>query len=668
VKKLLAVCFLLPSLAAAAPDAPSLREKMAAILRAEDRRSAVGLAELLRDPQPSVRRRAAYAAGRIGDPALTLTLVDRLGDPVPEVRSVAAFALGLIGDAKAAPKLSVALKDHDPVVRARAAEAIGRLGDPHAAPVVAQMVVAAVPKGVAPLAVRGDDAGNPDDPWLELRLGLFALGALKDIPSAASALLESGRSRFDWWAATWVAAALPSPELTPVLVAAASSTDRWSRALAADGLGRVRSPQAITALTKLVQDRDETVAARAVRALGATGDASAVAAIEPLLRATGPSGARVKLAALQALALLPASRKSRDDVVALAGHEDAEVRGAAMRVLARLDPAQLALVLSGSGRDPVWSVRAGLAAGLAGGHDEFSLGMLYSLLKDDDARVAAAALEALTRSLGSEATLTLVQQLGHSDPGVRAAAARGLQSLGDTTHSAELAAAYRRSMDDREPEARLALINALALTHDSATSDVLNAAAKDDPARSVRATAVRALVLAGQPAPSLEPEPAGPGLDYTLAMAPYDPGARVYTPRAFVHTRRGTIEIRLNSLEAPLACDSFIALARRGFFDDLEFYRVLPGVRVDSGCPRGDGLGGPGYRLRREAGMRPFGRGAVGLDAPEKDAEGSRFFIALAPDPERDGRATLLGTVTSGLEVLDSLRAQDTIDDVEIWD
>jgi peptidyl-prolyl cis-trans isomerase B (cyclophilin B) len=177
-------------------------------------------------------------------------------------------------------------------------------------------------------------------------------------------------------------------------------------------------------------------------------------------------------------------------------------------------------------------------------------------------------------------------------------------------------------------------------------------------------------MAAGQAAPALEPEPAGAGLDYVLAMAPYDPqpGVRVFTPRAFVHTRRGTIEIRLNTLEAPLACDSFMALARRGFFNDLEFHRVLPGVRVESGCPRGDGLGGPGYRIRREAGMRPFGRGAVGLEAPAKDAEGSRFFIALAPDPEQDGRATLLGTVTSGLEVLDALRAQDTIDDVEIWD
>jgi HEAT repeat protein/cyclophilin family peptidyl-prolyl cis-trans isomerase len=669
VKKILAL-LLVPTLASAAPPPLSTREKMTAVLRDEDRRSAAGLGELLRDDDASVRRRATLAAGRIDDPSLTLAVADRLSDPIPEVRRMAAFALGLIGDAKTEARLEAALKDSDSVVRARAAEALGRLGDPRAAAAVARMVIGAVPKGVAPLAVRGDDAGNPNDPWLELRLGLFALAALKDVPSASSALVESGRSRFDWWAATWVASTMAAPDLQPVLTAAASSTDRWSRALAADGLARARDPQAVALLGKLVQDRDETVAARAVRALGATGDASAVAAVEPLLRTTGPFGARVKLAALQALALLPPSRKSRDDVVALVGHEEPEIRGAAMRVLARLDPAELALVLSGSGRDPVWSVRAGLATGLAGGHDELSLGLLYSLLRDDDARVVAAALDALRVSLGPESRLTLVQQLGHTDLGVRTAAARGLEALGDTADTAELAAAYRRSMDDREPEARLAIVSALAVTHRAEANETLAIAARDDPARAVRAMAARALVVAGQSAPALEPEGARATLDYAIAMAPYDPqpGVRVYTPRVFLHTRRGTVEIHLNTLEAPLACDSFVTLARRGFFNGLEFHRVVPGVRVESGCPRGDGLGGPGYRLRREAGLRPFGRGSVGLEAPAKDAEGSRFFVTLAPDPEDDGRATLVGTVVNGLEVLDALRAQDTIEDVEVWD
>lgn len=653
----------LPMLAAA-PSGLTTREKMALILRAEDQRTAAPLSDLLRDATPSVRRRAALAAGRIGDASLSLAVADRLGDPVPEVRRVAAFALGLIGDARTGTRLEAALKDSDSAVRARAAQALGYLGDPHAAPAVARMVVAAIPAGASPLAIRGDDAGNPNDPWLELRLGLFALASLKDVPSATSALVDGGRSRFDWWAATWVAASLPAPELLPVLQAAATSADKLSRMLAADGLGRPNDATAVDLLLRLTQDRDETVAAHAVLGLGRTGDAGATSVVLSLL---GHASSKVKLAALEALFLLPPDRKSRDAVVALAGHDEGAIRGDAMRLLARLDPAELALVLSGSGRDPVWAVRASVAEGLAGAHDELSIGLLYGLLKDDDARVAAAATDALAVSLGGNAALTLVQQLGHADPAVRIAAADGLATLGDTGHAAELAAAYRRSVDDRDPEARLALVRALGVAHGT---EALTTAAKQDASRAVRAAAARALAADGQVAPASEPEPARPQLDYTLAMAPYDPqpGAPLFTPRAFLRTRRGTIEIHLNTVEAPLACDNFVALARRGFFNGLELYRAAAGLRVEGGCPRGDGIGGPGYRIRREASFKPFGRGAVGLLAAAKDTEGSRFFITLSPDPREDAHATLLGTVASGLEVAEALRAHDTIDSVEIWD
>jgi HEAT repeat protein/cyclophilin family peptidyl-prolyl cis-trans isomerase len=656
----------LPMLAAA-PAGLSTREKMALILRAEDQRTAAPLSDLLRDATPSIRRRAALAAGRIGDPSLSLAVVDRLNDSVPEVRRVAAFALGVMGDARAAARLEAALRDSDSAVRARAAQALGYLGDPHAAPAVARMVVAAIPAGTAPLAIRGDDAGNANDPWLELRLGLFALASLKDIPSATSALVDGGRSRFDWWAATWVAASLHAAELAPVLQGAAGSADKLSRMLAADGLGRPNDAQAFDLLLRLTQDRDEWVAAHAVAGLGRTGDARAVAVVESLV---GHASSKVKLAALEALSLLPPDRKSRDAVVALAGHDEPAIRAAAMRLLARLDPSELALVLSGSGRDPVWAVRASVAAGLAGAHDELSIGLLYGLLKDDDGRVAAAATDALRVSLGGNAALTLAQQLGHADPAVRIAAANGLAEIGDVAHATELAAAYRRSLDERDPEARLALVKALAVARGGEANDALTAAAKQDPSRAVRVVASRALVAAGQAAPALEPEPARPDLDYRLAMAPYDPqpDEPIFTPRAFVHTRRGTIEIHLNTVEAPLACDSFVALARRGFFNGLELYQVATGVRVDGGCPRGDGIGGPGYRIRREASFKPFGRGAVGLQATAKDTEGSRFFITLSPDPQQDAHATLLGTVANGLDVVDAIRAHDTIDSIDIWD
>ena len=79
-------------------------------------------------------------------------------------------------------------------------------------------------------------------------------------------------------------------------------------------------------------------------------------------------------------------------------------------------------------------------------------------------------------------------------------------------------------------------------------------------------------------------------------------------------------------------------------------------------------MGGPGFRLRTETGLRPFGRGAVGLSAPVKDAQGSRFFITLLPEPERDGRDTLLGTVVNGQGIMRSeiVREEANIPDSEV--
>ena len=116
-------------------------------------------------------------------------------------------------------------------------------------------------------------------------------------------------------------------------------------------------------------------------------------------------------------------------------------------------------------------------------------------------------------------------------------------------------------------------------------------------------------------------------------MAPYAPrpGVSLYTPRAFLHTAKGTIEVHLDVVEAPLTVASFVALARRGFYDGLTFHRVEPGFVVQGGDPRGDGNGGPGYTLRCEITQRPYGRGAVGMALSGKDTGGSQFFVTLAP-------------------------------------
>ena len=657
-----------------AADDPSRIEKLGRILAIEDERGLWrGELELcLRDPEPGIRRRAALAAGRLGAKTAAPALIALLNDPEPEVRQMAAFALGLLGtagDPQTVERLVAALQDTDARVRARAAEALGRTGDARAAASLARFVREAVPRGAPLLTIRGDDPGSAEDPWIELRLALIALGELKDPQAAREALLPSGQPSFDWWAATYCAMRLESPELRPVLLSAAESSDPLSRAWAARGLGALRDVSALDRLARLVRDPDQGVVVHALGALGAIGDRRGLPAVAAALDARDTL---IQQEALRAIALLPPDRALAPKVVPFLGHSEPWMRAAAFVALGRIAPGELPLVLSGMEPDPVWFVRAGAAKALGMAGDDTCLGILHGMLRDEDVRLLPAALDALRQSRGADALSTLQEHLEHPDVAVRATAAEGLQVLGVPGQAARLASALHRSVADRDLGARQAILSALAAQQEPAARQALEEAARTDPSRAIRAQAAAALLGDGGVQPP-DPGPAilwRPALDHRDAMAPYDPrsGSPVFTPRAFVHTRSGRIEIHLDVLHAPLTCESFVALSRRGFYDGLAFHRVAPHFVVQGGCPRGDGHGGPGYTLRCEIGPRPFGRGAVGITHSGRDTGGSQFFITLAPQPQLDGRYTRFGQVVEGMEVVSRIRPGDTIQRVEVWD
>jgi cyclophilin family peptidyl-prolyl cis-trans isomerase/HEAT repeat protein len=657
--------------AAAAPPPVAVvprAEKLTRIVELEDRRTAGdgALERLLADPDAGIRRRAALAAGRIGELSMVAPLVERMNDAEPEVRQMSAFALGLIGDRSALERLRASLADPEPVVRARAAEAIGRLGDPRGAADLVRLVAAATPKGPIPAVIRGDDPGSAADPWLELRLAVFALVRLKDASAAASALLVDGRPRFDWWAATWAAMRLEQPQLRPVLLAAASSSDPLSRLFAARGLGALKDTGAFDLLAGLMRDKDERVVVSALRALAALGDPRAVPLAAATLRAKSVT---LVLEGLRALAALPPEASLRPRIMDYVNHVEPSVRGAAFRALARIDREDFGLVLAGQDLDPSFAVRAEIAGALAEAADPTSLGILQGMLKDPDPRVLPAVLEGLRKVQGADAVATLREHLGHPDFAVRTAAAEGLTALKVTGESTALAAAYRRSLPDVDLDARLALVAALALQKDERARTTLRAAAAEDPARVVRERAAAALRAMSEEAPAPGPEPIDrPHADYRVAMAPYEPlGAEVFTPRVFIHTQYGKIEILLNVLEAPLYSAAFVELARRGFYDGLTFHRVVPNFVIQGGDPRGDGNGGPGYTIRDEVGEKPYGRGAVGIALSGKDTGGSQFFITHVPTPHLDGAYTIIGQVASGMEVVDKIHVGDVIEKVEVW-
>jgi cyclophilin family peptidyl-prolyl cis-trans isomerase len=132
-----------------------------------------------------------------------------------------------------------------------------------------------------------------------------------------------------------------------------------------------------------------------------------------------------------------------------------------------------------------------------------------------------------------------------------------------------------------------------------------------------------------------------------------------------IRTERGDIEVQLFTEDAPRNVGNLYQLARKGYFRRLTFHRIVPDFVAQGGDPRGDGSGGPGYSVRCEVNHQPYLRGAVGIALSGKDTGGSQFFITTSPQPRLEGRYTVVGQVTQGMEVVDSLLEDDRILDVQ---
>jgi len=136
--------------------------------------------------------------------------------------------------------------------------------------------------------------------------------------------------------------------------------------------------------------------------------------------------------------------------------------------------------------------------------------------------------------------------------------------------------------------------------------------------------------------------------------------------QVYIDTSRGTIQIELAMLDAPLTVESFITLARKGFFNGLAIHRVVPDFVVQGGDPTGSGWGGPGYSVVSEPSAGAFQRGTVGIADAGKDTGGSQWFVMHSRAPHLDGRYTIVGRVLDGMDVVDSLLVGDTVKTVQV--
>ena len=131
--------------------------------------------------------------------------------------------------------------------------------------------------------------------------------------------------------------------------------------------------------------------------------------------------------------------------------------------------------------------------------------------------------------------------------------------------------------------------------------------------------------------------------------------------KATMQTNQGAIEIELFDDDAPKTVENFKKLANDGFYNGVIFHRVIPDFMVQGGDPTGTGTGGPGYQFEDEFNDHKVERGALAMANAGPNTNGSQFFIVTAEaTPWLDGKHTVFGKVTSGMEVVDTIEQTET--------
>jgi cyclophilin family peptidyl-prolyl cis-trans isomerase/HEAT repeat protein len=658
------------------PKGPSELQQIAEL---EDRRS-FGDGKLpawaLTHNDPKVRARALLALARIQDPESIDVVLKGLTDPDSAARIEAAFAAAELGmswqpltEAQKS-KLTEGLKSFE------ASEA--------EAPVRLALIDALARVGTSPAADRLiDRLSIPGDVQARAALGLGVEArqlAPAQLPtrafSALAGLIRKEQPTSTRYGAAYALAASKSVLARPALLSCILDDVSEVRAACAKGLGDAGTDADALMLKRLLDDPDYRVAVEATRALAkfaakCKSSCSSISAlgdlnfrVERLVRGDTAGGGQPLLALAQQG--LPAGGKSvlvalRDQLLAaLRSVNDARIRKDVANIECRLAAAidringELKEVLSCGGALVPEGQRLAMGlqeVGQSPAKDPVRrVEDLGSYVFHTDPRVKLAAIEALGTNKAIQAADRLRPLIGNPDLVIAAAAVSALAKLGDKSAIPAMRALAPQALQTIELAPPLA--EALELL------DAKEAAAELQPwlqstHAAVRIAAAGALTkLTGQPvaAPRVE----RPANQVKPPNLPKDAALKI-------KTEKGEFEVKLYTQDAPLTSLNLYTLARKNFFKNINFHRVVPDFVAQGGDPRGDGEGGPGYTIRCEINHRPYTRGVVGMALGGKDTGGSQLFVTLAPTPHLDGKYTAFGEVVKGQEVVDALLEGDKI-------
>jgi peptidyl-prolyl cis-trans isomerase B (cyclophilin B) len=168
----------------------------------------------------------------------------------------------------------------------------------------------------------------------------------------------------------------------------------------------------------------------------------------------------------------------------------------------------------------------------------------------------------------------------------------------------------------------------------------------------------------GSPEPDSTPGATSRPKSYAAPPAMSIDTAKQYT--AIIETAKGDLVLELFAKDVPVTVNNFVFLARDGFYDGTIFHRVIPGFMAQGGDPTGTGFGGPGYEFKDEFTTHRHGTGALSMANGGANTNGSQFFITYAPQPHLDGKHSVFGQLTEGMDVLKQITNGDVIRRVSI--
>jgi cyclophilin family peptidyl-prolyl cis-trans isomerase len=678
------------------------------IARAEARRGA-GLAELVElaaRGAPPERRLALRALGRIGGAQALEVLRGALADADAGIAAAAAGALGVAAsldelDEPTTAALTAALLGALPRAGDRAPivlEALGRAADASAQPLLAAELRRDPARAEAAAIALGRHGRRKIPLATEARVALAAATQHAEAAVRYAAVWALGREQLPDGAGGAAAGAPdPFPDATARLIDRLDDKDAEIRAQAIAALTRRKRVEvAWRGIEGKLTDLDWRVAVEAVRALtGAQSDG--------LMRAAAARGLAVRAGKLV--------RDEREAQVVIEGLRGLLANSEAER--RPEDAAEITAIADRLGKLAVESTLPAITRGWIGclasavharrtGAADFTAvercgprefpdhlrrpllaelikakaaspavrrSALGALLAHADVRVRAAGMGALAalwpdgddperRAL----VAALIGGISAPDPILAGTAVDAAPEIYDLVaggdHEALDAAVLGRAASERDVELATSLFDLIGKRKLAAGAAACRTGLGGHPVRARAAAAC--LAALGEAAPAASPAEAPPA-----EAPPVDVAAVIgRSVRWKLVTSRGPVTIELRPDAAPWAVATIVALTRKGFYDNLEFHRVVPDFVVQGGDPTQSGWGGPGFLIPAEPSdgtASGYVAGGVGIADAGRDSGGSQWFVMHARAPHLDGRYTWIGRVTEGQSAADALQIGDRV-------